>query len=318
MNPVQNLKNAYHAMGQLLRNVRHAGDWQGRFVSVNFWKFLSTTFPTLFMRRYHRALMALLRKTLALPRPDALPAPAPAERMRVWVMWWQGRESMPPLVGATFDSIRRHARDLEVVLVTQDNWLRYVAPPHCVLEKINERKITFTTLSDYVRVSLLARYGGVWIDSTMLLAGDIPAQCLSDDFWTIKHVENVSDNVSRSRWNGQFLSSTKTHNPLFETMRILWEQYWQKVDSNIEYFMTDYLVALVYEGDPGVRAMVDGVAPSNERLYLLGEKLNAPFDAGEWEAMRDGTTMFKLSYKLRLDGAPGSYYAALLEGRLDE
>lgn len=189
-------------------------------------------------------------------------------------------------------------------------------PPHCILNKINERKITFTTLSDYVRVSLLARYGGVWIDSTMLLAGDIPAQCLTDEFWTIKHVENVSDNVSRSRWNIQFLSTTMTHNRLFETMRLLWEQYWQQADSDIEYFMTDYLVALVYEGDPDVRAMVDGVAPSNEGLYLLGEKINAPYDAGEWEALRSGTTMFKLSYKLRLDGAPGTYYSALLEGRL--
>lgn len=152
----------------------------------------------------------------------------------------------------------------------------------------------------------------------MLLAGDIPEQCLADDFWTIKHVENVSDNVSRSRWNIQFLSTTKTHNRLFETMRLLWEQYWQKADSDIEYFMTDYLVALVYEGDPDVRTMVDGVASSNEGLYLLGEKLNAPFDAGEWEAMRSGTTMFKLSYKLRLDGIHGSYYSALQEGRLDK
>ena len=186
-----------------------------------------------------------------------------------------------------------------------------------MLEKISERKITFTTLSDYVRVSLLARYGGVWVDSTMLLAGDIPAQCLTDDFWTIKHVENVSDNVSRSRWNIQFFATTKIHNPLFETVRVLWEQYWQKADGSIEYFMTDYLVALVYEGAPGVRAMVDGVAPSNERLYLLGEKINDPYDAGEWEAMRDGTTMFKLSYKLRLEDSPGTFYAALLAGRLD-
>lgn len=317
MNPIQNLKNAYHATGQLMRNLRHVGDWHGSFVSVNFWKFLSTTFPRLFLERYHKAMMGLLRNILVLPRPDALPVPAPAERMRVWVMWWQGEEAMPPIVRATYGSIRRHARGLEVVLLSKDNWLRYVTPPHCVLDKINARKITFTTLSDYVRVSLLARYGGVWIDSTMLLTEDIPEQCLCDEFWTIKNVENISDNVSRSRWNIQFLSSTTTHNRLFEAMRVLWEQYWEKADGGIEYFMTDYLVALIYEGDPGVRRMVDGVAPSNEKLYLLGAKINDTFDADEWEAMRENMGMFKLSYKLRQDERTDSYRAALLDGRLD-
>ena len=309
------LKRPYRAMKAIRHNWKVRHEFKGEFCKLTLYKALSEL-KLSFLLKYHRMLLSFISKHITMPEAATLPQPVPTDKMRVWVMWWQGEENMPPLVKATFASIKHHAGGREVFLITQDNISEWVKLPLCISSKITQGKITYTTLSDYIRYYLLSNYGGLWVDSTMLMVKDIPGNVWTDSFFTIKNVANISDNVSLSRWNGQFLSSTQAHFHIFETMRLLWEQYWEKFDANIDYFMTDYLLAFAYENDSEVRAAIDNVAPSNEKLYALGYALNKPFDRNEWERMKEGQDMFKLSYKVKDKGRADSFLAKLLAGEL--
>lgn len=310
------LKRLYRASKAIRHNWKMRQAFKGEFRRLTLYKALSEI-KLSFLLKYHRMLLSFIGKHIQMPESATLPRPIPADKMRVWVMWWQGEDCMPPLVKATFASIKRHAAGREVVLITKDNISEWVKLPLCISSKITQGKITYTTLSDYIRYYLLSNYGGLWVDSTMLMVKDIPGNVWTDSFFTIRNVKNISDNVSSSRWNIQFLSSTQAHYHIFETMRLLWEQYWEKFDANIDYFMTDYLLAFAYENDSDIRAAIDNVSPSNENLYALGYALNKPFDKDEWKRMKEGQDMFKLSYKVKDKGRADSFLAKLLAGELN-
>ena len=87
----------------------------------------------------------------------------------IWVCWWQGRDSMPDIVKACYNSILMHAGNHPVILITGDNYHEYVTLPDCILQKWKAGNITLTHLSDILRMLLLKAHGGIWMDSTVLL-----------------------------------------------------------------------------------------------------------------------------------------------------
>jgi hypothetical protein len=95
--------------------------------------------------------------------PAMIPDAANELPKRIWIMWLQGLEQAPELVKACHRSWITLNPGWEVVLLDEINLHEYVdldpilaAQPH--LEKAG--------LSDVIRIKLLARYGGVWVDAT--------------------------------------------------------------------------------------------------------------------------------------------------------
>lgn len=81
---------------------------------------------------------------------------------------------MPPLVYSCYTSILRNAGTHPVHLVTMENYQNYVEIPEYIIEKLEKGIITWATFSDIMRVSLLARWGGIWLDSTIYLMKPLP------------------------------------------------------------------------------------------------------------------------------------------------
>ena len=55
---------------------------------------------------------------------------------------------------------------------------QYVDIPDYILQKYRAGKMTRTHFSDILRLHLLSRYGGVWIDSTILMTEHLPKYIL--------------------------------------------------------------------------------------------------------------------------------------------
>lgn len=248
---------------------------------------------------YDEFFLGFLRRHMPMPAANALPQPEAVERKRVWVMWWQGAEQMPPLVKACYDSLRRHSRGMEVVLITKDNVADYIKIPDTIQRKLNEGKNTLAAFSDYVRVSLLSDYGGIWADSTLFFVRDMPDYVTDSQFFTFKGQKEIDGfyNVSHYGWSSQLLASNMTHCRVFEMMRQMWEVYWETFDSVIDYFMADYFMALIFPSDAAARQFLDSVAPNNRKLYALADNMNAPFDPALWQQMCQDEDCFKLSYR---------------------
>lgn len=82
----------------------------------------------------------------------------------IWFLWFQGKEQMPDLVRHCFDSWQRHHPDWEIVFLSDKNLARYLD----IQDIIEEREIALypAAKSDVIRINLLKRYGGVWVDAT--------------------------------------------------------------------------------------------------------------------------------------------------------
>ena len=93
-----------------------------------------------------------------------------SKNIKAWSCWWQGENEAPDIVKACWGSQRRNLPDsVEHVIITRDNYSNYIQLPNYILEKVENGYITLITLSDIVRASLLYKYGGFWLDSTLLI-----------------------------------------------------------------------------------------------------------------------------------------------------
>lgn len=99
----------------------------------------------------------LLERGHAEPVADAIPR-------RLWSYWHQGE---PPLVvRRCVENWRRHCPGWQIELVSGATIARFVDP---VSMPAGFERLTPARQSDWLRLSLLARHGGVWIDASTIL-----------------------------------------------------------------------------------------------------------------------------------------------------
>lgn len=218
-----------------------------------------------------------------------------AEDAPIWVCWWQGEQNMPPIVAACYRSLKRHAGTHPVNLITFENLNDYITFPSYIIEKQKEGKITLTHLSDILRFSLLAKYGGLWIDSTVFVTGDL--NLTGKKFFTVKC--NRPDDgyyMSKYRWTGFCIGGDRS-NVLFHAVRDMLFAYWDCKDRLIEYLIVDYLIDIMYQENHIVKDMVDSNPLNNEKLDELFHYMNDTYNDEMFRKLCESTCLHKLSWK---------------------
>lgn len=84
----------------------------------------------------------------------------------VWTYWHT--ESLPAFVEACLANWHRHAPDHEIRLLSRasvQGWLKHLPPNFDALPAYRQ--------ADWVRIHLLAQYGGIWMDASILLCRDL-------------------------------------------------------------------------------------------------------------------------------------------------
>lgn len=270
-------------------------------------------------RRLNALLYGFFAAHVSVPPASQYPPAEPVEegQMRVWTLWWQGIDKMPPIIQATIESKRRHL-PYPVVVIDQHNVGEYLELPPYVLEKVEAGKYTLAALSDVIRFSLLAKYGGLWVDATIYVLEDKPRSLFEREYYTLRRGEGGT-NISQRRWAISWLGTNRRHSPAFEQLSHMELQVWQQFDRAPEYFATDYLTAVLYEGDARFRTIVEEVPEVAEPHYYDLEPIkHLPYDAAQYARLAPAT-MYYVSYRLP-EGfnpdAPGTYLRRVIEGRL--
>lgn len=83
---------------------------------------------------------------------------------KIWFLWLQGYEDMPYLVQKCWWSWKQMHPDWELTFLHKDNIYDYI-DIRSVLED-RESTIYPVSQSEIIRINLLRRYGGVWVDAT--------------------------------------------------------------------------------------------------------------------------------------------------------
>lgn len=219
----------------------------------------------------------------------------------IWVLWWQGEKVMPPIIRATINSIKA-ATDKKVILITLENIRDYIEVPDYIWQKYIRKQIGPAHFSDYSRVALLEKYGGLWIDSTVLCTNTIPDWIYNQQLFTIRAVDKVTEEldekyVAKGRWNTQVLGTNKVGHMFFRIIRILQEQYWSRYSYMIDYLMFDDFILYAYEKYPVIKDLIDEVPISNLKMHSLLPVINSQFNQVTMNDLTNNTSMFKLTYK---------------------
>lgn len=229
-------------------------------------------------------------------------------KIPVWILWWQGLEERPELVKVCNKSVEKFLpkEQTQIIYITKDNYAEYVSLPDDVMKKLENGKMTIMAFSDILRYSLLAKYGGMWIDSTVLITEPISFELMNSDFFTLKIFDEnkYPKEPSRAIWNG-FLWCGKPNNLLFLFARDCLIYYWQRRNKIVDYILPDYVILTAFNNFESVRKQIDSVQPNLHDFMFTMQNLNEVYSVELFEKIKQNCQFHKLTYKWDLKKREG-------------
>ena len=230
-----------------------------------------------------------------------------SEDYKIWFCWLQGEENLPPIVRCCYNSLRENAGHYKIVFIDEKNFSNYVdIAPH-VMDKFRAGKISRTHFSDILRVNLLERHGGLWLDSTILVTEPLNKyeDILEKPFFTQKfHKEKKFLNrfiYPFGLWATFTQGTNIMHNPLYAFVKEFFFEYLRTHDSFEMYFLQDFVISLAYENISFVRQEIDDVPINNTSVHSLKNVLNSPCEEIPFDKLFPVNFLHKLTYKSKLD-----------------
>lgn len=231
---------------------------------------------------------------------------------KIWIAWFQGMEQAPDVVKKCYKSIRDRFTDYEIVVITDENYADYVTFPDYIMEKYQKGIITKTHFSDLLRIELLSKYGGTWMDATVFCSGgSIPAYMTDSDLFMFQTLKPGLDGhcIAVSSW---FITAASDHK-IIRLVRTLLYHYWEKANSMVDYFLVHDFFQMAIETYPEEWKQV--VPFSNSVPHILLLRLFEKYDQDMYDAVTGMTPIHKMSYKFSEEqmAKEGTYYSKLFK-----
>ena len=235
----------------------------------------------------------------------------------IWQYWHQGRENAPLLIQKCFESVQKYESDKKINVLSFETIKDYVELPQKYYELLKAKKIPIAIFSDILRLNLLKKYGGCWVDSTIYLTDKIPQEVWKSDFCLFQK-DPVSD-LQENKMSCYFIRAKKG-SPNLQAIKRAIEKYWDENDFLINYFMFEHLSTILSDKTPELKAEWDKMP------YLDGEisgqlqrTMFEDFNQDEWEKLISKCAIHKLTYKTLTNKTSGkSYYDWIVNLRASE
>lgn len=210
----------------------------------------------------------------------------------VWFCWMQGIEEAPALVRKCYESVCRTFQNRTVILLTEENILDYADIPSFIMEKYKVGIITRTHFSDLLRIALLSRHGGTWIDATVFCR-NVPDYMLDSDFFVFQNLKPGADGsvINCSSW---FMTAKPNNHLVLAIRELLWA-YWEKENRLIDYFLLHHFMMIVSQRYLEEWNKIPKYPNSLPHVLLLG--FFEDYDKASFDRIIGCTPVHKLSYK---------------------
>ena len=216
---------------------------------------------------------------------------------------------MPPIVRCCYNSLKQNAGHYKIVFIDEKNFSEYVdIEPH-ILDKFRAGKISRTHFSDILRVNLLERYGGLWLDATILVTEPLEnhKNLLERYFFTQRFHKEKSirnkfpDHITFGRWASHIQGTSVLHNPMFVFEKEFYNAYWHDFDRIVVYYLIDFMMALAYENIPAVTKIFDDLPINNTEVYFVSSHLNDSYAEYPFDKILQDNFLNKLGWRSSLD-----------------
>lgn len=214
----------------------------------------------------------------------------------IWFCWLQGIDKAPEIVKHCLNSQRKWLKDRTFVIITAENYKEYISLPEFIEEKYARRMIPDPMFTDLIRVELLIKHGGTWIDSTVMITGNnYPKEILDCPIFMPQYVNRDG------RWSGisNWMITARKGNHLLVLLREMLFKYWQRYDCVLNYYILHQFFAMIASKytDEIARMPFINSYQCIELLKHLGERNQSD----KLQQHLSMASIHKLSYRLSKD-----------------
>lgn len=222
---------------------------------------------------------------------------------RVWMFWYTGFDSAPPLIKKCSE-IAKSLDNADVVLLDKTNLEDYFTFEGNIRKLFEAGKISIQTFSDILRTQLLSRYGGFWFDATLFVTRkDFITNHMNLLYFSIKHKSN--DLLLKKKWNefftgcrwSTYCNGAGIGSPLFAFIYDMFIEYYKHYDVIFDYFQIDYIWLYAYEHFNWATEIIDKVEPSVSCIYNFHHNLLKKYDQQNWDKTMKENEFQKLGWR---------------------
>ena len=257
--------------------------------------FLNRKFKVDYNKKY--IVREYLKKYTYSPPESFQLSKVESSELPIWQLWFQGEEFAPEIVKRCLESVRKFSQGRQVIVLNKENIKDYIELPQYIWDKKEQSIISNTHFSDILRVCLLEKFGGTWIDATVLLTDYIPQQILNQDFFAFSVPEDHI-NYDFHLFSSWFIHAQPNHIFLKSFKESLFE-YWKNENKLIDYFTLHLITHNVIHANEALmnlwkeRLQINNAAP-HEMQFGLTE----PYNEDKFEYYKKKSSIHKLTYKI--------------------
>lgn len=221
----------------------------------------------------------------------------------IWTAWFQGESNAPSSIRYAIDSIKRHAQEYRVIVITNENLKQYIDVPNHIEIAIQQKKISLAHYADWIRLKLLSEYGGVWLDATSYMVKPLPEKIWQYDLLTWNEmIDFTGENIYAGipfveHFNNGFLVAKK-NNMFYRFAVEITEKLLMDPILTIDYFSNFKAYLVAFEKIPLFQEQCKRMDPIAENGFLVKQYWNAQIE--DWiksEFQGDRSIFFNLIYK---------------------
>jgi mannosyltransferase OCH1-like enzyme len=212
----------------------------------------------------------------------------------IWTCWFQGYDKAPPIIKACINSMHKYSNGYKVIVLTEETIPDYVSMPDYIIKKYKAGIISPAHFSDLLRTLLLITYGGIWLDATVFLTGNIPQYLLSAELFMFQ--SSILNNEYRpcSNW---FIIAKKNNFILIKVFEIL-INYWKNNNQLLHYFIFHITVKFIITYIPEAKNLWNEMFyKNNSDPHLLQKKLFDKLEPNMKDHIWNLSFAHKLTYK---------------------
>ena len=84
----------------------------------------------------------------------------------IWLIYYEGIENSPPIVKESITSIEMNSGIHPLHKLDKHNYNKYIILPEFILDKFNTKIINISHFLEILKMGILSKFGGYWIDFT--------------------------------------------------------------------------------------------------------------------------------------------------------
>ena len=233
----------------------------------------------------------------------------------VWTCWLQGMEDAPYMVKHCIETQKKALPDYEHRILTLKNYHQWLELPEYIEKKFQKGRIPRALFTDLLRLAVLKKYGGVWLDASVLCTG-FENEKLSNRWQRIERSEFTifryfqrgrKEPVGLSNW---FIAA-HPNDFVVSTVLDMLLAYWKDYNCTVDYYIMHLFISMCLSTVPSIAESMP--RENSYHSIMLGSVLAKDYNEDWWNDVKAHVFLHKLNYRKAGEAAgnPRSFYNVL-------